>query len=89
MIEETKKEILDEIKNLVVHILFTLGHVILGCICMYIQHYFIGIMSGGLAILNVKLIDLIIDSIKLDIDLLELKARGDELNEMKKKFGIT
>lgn len=89
MIENTKKEILKEARSLTICVAILFACVVVAGLDMYFKHYAAGIMLGIMAIVQVHSMDMIMDNIKLDLDILELHARADELKEMKKKLGIT
>lgn len=89
MIEKTKKEILREARSLVYHVVLLFACVIVACIDLYFKKYAMGILLGIMAIAEVSTMDVIMDCIKLDLDALELHAKIEELNELKKKYGIT
>lgn len=89
MIEKTKKEILKEVRSLVFQVALLFACVIVACIDMYFKKYAAGILLGIMAIVQVGTMDTIMDCIKLDLDMLELQAQKNQLDEMKKKFGIT
>lgn len=89
MIEKTKKEILREVRSFVHHVVLLFACVIVACIDMYFKKYAAGILLGMIAIVQVNTTNTIMDCIKLDLDALELHAKIEELNELKKKYGIT
>ncbi len=81
MIERTKKEILSEVRKLVSHALLLFVCVAVACFGMYMKEYIPAIMLGIMAIVQVIAMDSIMDCIKLDLDMLELVTKVEEVED--------